>query len=134
MCDHYHFCFGFLQLYVMVAVGGGLWEFQDLSNRLHAVALVIEEPPRPELRILSIRTTKLDSGIVQRQAASGQLLEVTWKGINIGMNLICCLAYIGYRSISNSITWAVICRIFTVHTCINSNYTMAVSAIPSFTC
>ena len=72
------------EIYILVAIGDGLWEYQDDSDRLFSVPVVAEEPPRPELRIQSIRTTKLDSQVAQRQDSSGQLLEVTWTGINIG--------------------------------------------------
>ena len=70
--------------YILISVAEGLWEHQDAADRVLPVPVLIEEPPRPELRVLSIVTRKLDSDVVARQASSGQLLEVKWTVINVG--------------------------------------------------
>ena len=77
--------------YILISVAEGLWEYQDAAERVLPLPVLIEEPPRPELRVLSIVTRKLDSDVVARQASTGQLLEVTWTVINIGA-----LEYIKY--------------------------------------
>ncbi len=70
--------------YILIVAAGTLWEIQDSDDRVQAIAITVEEPPKPELKVESVTVTRNPRG----NSPSGQLVEVTWTVVNEGNNMV----------------------------------------------